>query len=99
MNCDPRAGEGSGAVVRTQMTGPAAADLSAVGLGLMGRTTAGRAVRGATRVDPQTVGPGAATAQVGRGEAPEDDLHRNGWSNMRCVSTLTATESSAVPNY
>jgi hypothetical protein len=29
---------------------------------------------------------------------PVDVLLRNGWSNMRCVSTPMAMESSAAPN-
>jgi hypothetical protein len=62
-----------------------------------GKNEVGRsAMRAVLQV--QAVGPVAETAQAERDEAQADVLLRNGWSNMRCVSTLMATESSAAPN-
>jgi hypothetical protein len=87
------------------MTGPIVVDLVAAVRRLMDLATVVRAdpartevVRVAMRAVPQVVGSGAATAPVERVEAQVDVLLRNGWSNMRCVSTPMATASSTAPN-
>jgi len=91
------------------MTGPVAVARVAVDPVLMGRPTVAQAVRGLTGVVRVENAVGRAAIRmapqvpvVGQAEGaatdPVDVLLRNGWSNMQCVSTLMATESSAALN-